>query len=284
MRRTIPIIFALFAIFFASCTNLFAPRENVVLRFSPYTTEPFTRAQQPAAEVFSKLNIMLFDSAGEKVFDKVRTQTAEESGFGTLALTLAEGTYTVVAVGHSSKISATIKSPESVQFTASDGEKLTDTFNYCGQISVTSQRKEYALQMSRVVAMFRLRLTDKTPATVAKMKFDYSGGSANYNPSTGQGNTKSSQSETRAANDSGVYEIYTFPYLSETGVLSIAVSALDASGSILLKRTFSNVPVRVNTITSYEGAFFGDMPGGTTDSPITFTADPEWASTNTYTF
>ena len=57
-----------------------------------------------------------------------------------------------------------------------------------------------------------------------------------------------------------------------------------ASGSILLKRTFSNVPVRVNTITSYEGAFFGDMPGGTTDSPITFTADPEWASTNTYTF
>ena len=268
----------------AGCSDFQGSDKNVVLHFSPYTQEAFTKAPVSAADVFSKLNVMLFTSSGEKALDKVKTQTADEGGFGTMELMLAEGTYYVVAVGHSSKVSATIKSLESVQFMASNGEKLTDTFSYYGTIDVTSQRREYTLQMKRVVAMFRLVTTDTAPGAVAKMKFDYTGGSANYNPSTGQGNTKSTQSETRPANDSGVYEVYTFPYMANSGTLTMNVSALDASGNILLKRTFQNVPVTVNTITAYKGTFFEDIPGSTTSTPITFTADPEWDALNEYTF
>ena len=138
--------------------------------------------------------------------------------------------------------------------------------------------------MKRVVAMFRLVTTDTAPGAVAKMKFDYTGGSANYNPSTGQGNTRSTQSETRQANDSGVYEVYTFPYMANSGTLTMNVSALDASGNILLKRTFQNVPVTVNSITAYKGTFFEDISGSTTSTPITFTADPEWDALNEYSF
>ena len=268
----------------AGCSDFQGSDKNVVLHFSPYTQEAFTKAPVSAADVFSKLNVMLFTSSGEKALDKVKTQTADDGGFGTMELMLAEGTYYVVAVGHSSKVSATIKSLESVQFTASNGEKLTDTFSYYGTIDVTSQRREYTLQMKRVVAMFRLVTTDTAPGAVAKMKFDYTGGSANYNPSTGQGNTRSTQSETRPANDSGVYEVYTFPYMANSGTLTMNVSALDASGNILLKRTFQNVPVTVNTITAYKGTFFEDIPGSTTSTPITFTADPEWDALNEYTF
>ena len=268
----------------AGCSDFHGSDKNVVLHFSPYTQETFTKAQVSAADVFSKLNVMLFTSSGEKALDKVKTQTADEGRFGTMELMLAEGTYYVVAVGHSSKVSATIKSLESVQFTASNGEKLTDTFSYYGTIDVTSQRREYTLQMKRVVAMFRLVTTDTAPGAVAKMKFDYTGGSANYNPSTGQGNTRSTQSETRPANDSGVYEVYTFPYMANSGTLTMNVSALDASGNILLKRTFQNVPMTVNTITAYKGTFFEDIPGSTTSTPITFTADPEWDALNEYTF
>ena len=280
MRRLL-LLAAMLAL--ASCSDFLKEQGNVVLRFSPYTQESFTKAI-PASDVFSKLNVMLFTSDGEKALEKVKTQGADEDGFGMLELTLAEGTYYVVAVGHSSKVSATIKSLTSVQFTAKDGEKLTDTFSYYGTIEVTSQRKEYTLEMHRVVAMFRLVTTDTAPETVAKMKFDYTGGSANYNPSTGQGNTKSTQSETRPANDSGVYEVYTFPYMANSGTLTMNVSALDASGNILLKRTFQNVPVTVNTITAYKGTFFEDIPGSTTSTPITFTADPEWDALNEYTF
>ena len=72
--------------------------------------------------------------------------------------------------------------------------------------------------------------------------------------------------------------------MAESGTLNITASALDADGNVLLKRSFQNVPVRVNTITSYTGAFFGDMPGSTTDTPISFTADPEWGEINTYSY
>ena len=78
-----------------------------------------------------------------------------------MSLKLSEGTYTVVAVGHSSKNSATIKSPESVQFTASEGEKLTDTFCACQVISVSGENANHTLPMYRVGAMIQFVLTDK---------------------------------------------------------------------------------------------------------------------------
>ena len=78
---------------------------------------------------------MLFDADGQKVFDKVRTQLATDDDFGTLSAALQAGTYTVVAVGHSSLVSATIKSPQMVQFTAKDGQKLDGHFCYCGEVN-----------------------------------------------------------------------------------------------------------------------------------------------------
>ena len=141
----------------AGCSDFQGSDKNVVLHFSPYTQESFTKAPVSAAEVFSKLNVMLFTSSGEKALDKVKTQTADDGGFGTMELMLAEGTYYVVAVGHSSKVSATIKSLESVQFTASNGEKLTDTFSYYGAIDVTSQRREYTpLSFAGLVSLWVL--------------------------------------------------------------------------------------------------------------------------------
>ena len=287
MKRYIAMLLALLLLailwLLSGCTDLWGERANVVLRFSPYVQGPFTKAAP--AECFTKLNVMLFDAEGGKVFDKVRTQTSDEEDFGTLSLSLAEGTYTVVAVGHSSIKSATIKSPTAVQFTASDGEKLTDTFNYCGELTVTSEKQEKTLRMTRVAAMFRLKLTDaKPPESFARMKFDYTGGSANYNPSNGQGITKSTQSELRAKSTDGIYEVYTFPYLSESGVLQITASALDEQGNILVKHVFKDVPVRRNVITSYEGAFFGDMPGTVAGYTGTFVVDPAWGEINTYTF
>ncbi|MBQ1780998.1 MAG: hypothetical protein II001_06155, partial [Bacteroidales bacterium] len=55
-----------------------------------------------------------------------------DSGFGSLAVDLS-GTYTVVAVGHSCATSATIKSPQLVQFTASNGEKTRTRSAFAGR-------------------------------------------------------------------------------------------------------------------------------------------------------
>ena len=165
-------------------------------------TKATTRATNTAGNYFSKLNIQMFNAAGEKVFDKVKTQTKDDDDFGTFSLKLKPGTYWIVAVGHSSKNSATIKSPEAVQFTASDGEKLTDTFCHCSQITIGEDAAEFTLPMYRVGAMIQFCLTDtQVPDNFAYFIMEYTGGSANFNPTTLEGITKSSQSEKRIRNE-----------------------------------------------------------------------------------
>lgn len=247
---------------------------NVVVTFSPADGMYMRTA---AADVFTKLNVMAFDASGNKVFSQVRTQTVDDDSFGTMSFSLTEGTYTIVAVGHSSEKSATIKSPQSVQFTASDGKKLTDTFSHCSTLVVSEENDPHTLPMYRAVAMFRLTLTDESiPSAVTSFRFEYTGGSANFNPSTLEGNTKSTQSELRSLSSDGTYEIFTFPYLSATGRLSIRVSALDAGGTIIFSRQFDDVPITRCRITEYRGMFFTDDPCSIHPVDVGFSVDEEW--------
>ena len=226
---------------------------------------------------FTKLNVQLFTTDGQKVLDKVKTQTADSEDFGTMSLKLTPGTYTVVAVGHSSKVSASIKSPEVCQFTASNGEKLTDTFCHCSQIVVGSSAADYTLPMYRAVAMVQFCLTDdQIPDNFAFFKMDYTGGSANFNPTTLEGITKSSQSENRIRNSLDIYQSYTFPYLSATGTLKMTCTATDADGTIIRQRVFDAVPVTRNRITTYTGPFFADGDGQFTQSDFSFVVHADW--------
>ena len=68
----------------------------------------FSSASGSLSEYFNKLNVQMFDSTGAKFFSKVKTQNVGEQNFGTLALDITGGTYTLVAVGHSSHNSASM--------------------------------------------------------------------------------------------------------------------------------------------------------------------------------
>lgn len=275
-----------------------APRGNVVLTFSASgaqtraATVPggfadgSTRAATPAiGSYFTKLNVMLFNDDGTKYFDKVRTQYSTDEDFGQMALTLPAGEYTVIAVGHSSAKSATIKSPEMVQFTASEGQKLTDTFCYEGTVTVGDESEQHALTMNRVAAMVRFQFTDdEIPAALTHIKFDYTGGSANFNPTTSEGTTKSTQSETRPVSADDQYRIFTFPYQSATGTLKITLSALTADGTVIKKRTLESVPITRNRITTFTGPLFTDGDGTITQSGFGFTVNGDWDGEDQYPF
>lgn len=258
---------------------------TVTLTFAPVFRD-FTRTQSITA--FTKLNVQLFNADGEKVFDKVKTQTNDGADFGTMSLKLSEGTYTIVAVGHSSTISATIKSPTVCQFTASDGEKLTDTFCHCSTISIPSSSTataQYTLPMYRVAAMIQFVLTDtQVPDNFTHFLMEYTGGSANFNPTTLEGITKSTQSERRLRNTQNVHQAYTFPYLSTSCTLKMTVSGLDADGTVIRKRTFDNVPVTRNRITTYTGHFFEDGDGTFTQSDFGFVVHTDWDGEDTIIF
>ena len=255
---------------------------NVTLTFEP-TTRDLTRGT--ATTAFSKLNVQLFDKNGEKVFEKVKTQVSTDDDFLTMSLKLSEGTYTVVAVGHSSHNSATIKSPEVVQFTASDGEKLTDTFCACQQIVVSGSSANFTLPMYRAGAMIQFCLTDESvPDNFAYFLMEYTGGAANFNPTTLEGITKSNQSEKRIRNDLMIHQAYTFPYMAKSCTLKMTVSALDSQGTVIRKRTFEDVPVTRNRITTYYGPMFEPGDGIFTQSDFGFVVHADWDGEDYYTF
>ena len=268
------------ALMLTSCEKAVLPAadpssESVTITFQANFSD-ITRATSISG-YFTKLNVQLFTTDGQKVLDKVKTQTADSEDFGTMSLKLTPGTYTVVAVGHSSKVSASIKSPEVCQFTASNGEKLTDTFCHCSQIVVGSSAADYTLPMYRAVAMVQFCLTDdQIPDNFAFFKMDYTGGSANFNPTTLEGITKSSQSENRIRNSLDIYQSYTFPYLSATGTLKMTCTATDADGTIIRQRVFDAVPVTRNRITTYTGPFFADGDGQFTQSDFSFVVHADW--------
>lgn len=257
----------------------------VMLEFTMTNTDYPTRATSGMAAHASKLNVQLFDEDGQKVFSTVRTQTKDDDGFGTMAVELADGIYTVVAVAHSSARSATIKSPEVVQFTAQDGEKLTDTFCHVSVVEVSGESHSFTLPMYRAVAMVQLHLTDETlPEDVWYIRAEYSGGSANVNPTTLEGITKSNQSERRIKNDLRLHQFYTFPYMAESGTLKMTISATTSDGTVLRHRTFDAVPVKRNRITTYEGNLFGDDDWTATMSDFSFVINSDWEGEDQYEF
>ena len=259
------------------------PQGNVTLTFSVTQSDKTTRGTVTIGDFFQKLNVQLFDADGLKVFDKVRTQLAPDDDFGTISAALQAGTYTVVAVGHSSAVSAAIKSPQMVQFTAKDGQKLTDTFCYCGTVTIGDMPEQFQLKMHRVCAMVDVVATDETvPDGFARVVIGYTGGSANFTPTTFEGTTKSTQSEARTKADR--YQVFTFPYMATTGTLKMTLSMQTADGTVLSVKTIDGVPVTRNRITRYTGHLFDDNPGDITQTGFGFVVDTDWDGVDEHTF
>ena len=254
---------------------------NVILHFTQYQQEAFTRSATDITNLCSRLNIGIFDAEGTKV--KTVAQKEGDASYGTVALSLAAGTYRLVVIAHSCDGSATITSTEKVTF---PNNKVTDTFFYYGDLVVTAEKQSYDLTLTRAVAMFRLVLTDESiPSNVAKLKFYYLGGSSTFSPKDGYGCVNSKQTEIRPVSTEGIYEIYTLPHTEEDVLTKLTVTALDANDNILKERTFENIPIIRNQVTRYTGSFFGSGGGNSTnDGTFRLTADPDWDAVNGYTF
>lgn len=249
---------------------------NVVLHVAPLHDS--TRSATTAlSDVCSRLNVAVFDADGRKI--KSVSQTVADAGFGSISLSLVAGSYTVVVIGHNCTGSATITSADKVTF---PNNKVTDTFSYCGLLTVDGDRQDINISLQRSVAMVRLRLTDDltSMASVAQFKFYYLGGSSTLSPSAGYGCVNSKQTEYRAYSDDGVYCLYTLPHAANDVLTKMTVTALDAGDNIVGECTIENVPVTVNRVTDCTGSITGG--GGTVTATIL--VDAEWDGINEYRF
>ena len=233
-----------------------------------------TRSNVAADKICTYINLAIF-SGTDKV--KNESQKIGDSNFGTLAVSLAKGTYKVVVIAHNCNGTATITSPDKITF---PDNKVTDTFYYCADITV-DDAQTYSLQLKRAVAMFRLVAEDEKPEKVKSMKFYYSGGSSTFNALTGYGCVNSRQTEVRTIDDTmngkqTQYDVYTFPH-EEKGQLKITVTSQDASSGAINERVFDEIPIQRNMITQYSGKFFSES---TKASSFSFVADDAWQQDN----
>lgn len=257
---------------------------NVTLRFSIYGQQDFTRTTEALAGQCSRLSVAIFRQDGTKV--KNVNQTSTDDSFGTVAVSLAEGTYKVVAVAHNStEGNATISSTEKVTFA---NNKMSDTFACCTSLSVLDGSAiEEELLLQRVVAMVRLAVTGTIPDEVARFKFYYTGGSSTLDPSTGYGCVQSKQTEYRPVVLDGsavkVFDLYTAPH-ELNDVLKLVITAQDSNNQTLNEWTMEDIPVTRNKITTWEGALFDGGGGTPSDVGVTLTLDTEWDGTINYTW
>lgn len=240
--------------------------------FSTSSTAAASSSTTSIADYCTRINLAVFNTDGTKTSVN---QTSDDDDFGTLTLSLAEGTYEVVIIAHSCTGNATISSCDEIKF---PNNKLTDTFYYYGDITVNGEGS-YDITLERAVAMLRFVVSDTTPEDVTQMQFYYTGGSSTFDATTGFGCVNSRQTEVRdvpqaAYTGQSQYEVYTLPH-STDDTLKVVVTALDASANTVLERTFTDVPVTVNKITQYTGEFFTSIAEAVSNTIVLSIAD-EW--------
>lgn len=271
---------------FSSCENVLSQGNkseetldgNLIVNVFQLEQTPFSSVTRTdPANVCMRLNFAVYDADGERV--KQINQEVGDADFGSASFQLPEDTYLLVVLAHSSNGNPTMTDPTKIKFTNAQG--YTDTFLYSNEITVESEPLELSLTLNRIVSLCRFIITDDYPEGVAKMQFQYKGGSGAFDANTGLGSVNSIQTLTfDVKSGQKQFDLYTFLHDTE-GSISLEVTALDANGNLLYEQKF-DIPLFQNQITWVSGDFFGD--GGSQTVSPTITIDTQWDAENFYTY
>ena len=232
----------------------------VSLTFSPYEMESMTRAATSVATVVTHLDVWLV-SGGDVI---ALQQTKDDADFGTLSVTLDKTkTYTLYAIGH--RADGATLSDGVISFT---DDKVTHAMFYTTTFS-PSTTTELSCLMSRIVADFRLEITDDIPDECKSFRFTVNGIYDRWNVSTGGTHQLDRVSTINYNGTSSIFNIYAIVTDAST-THDITVTALDENDQEVQTRTFAAVPLRNGYKTTYRGTFFID-----TETSAGFTID-DW--------
>ena len=253
------VFFALAAMVLTACSsdNGEEPRvkseefTEVVLTFSPYEQTAMTRAATSVATVVTRLDVWMYESGSEVA---AIHQSSSDEGFGTITATLNKTkTYTLYAVGH--KADGATLSDGVISFT---DDKVTHSMFYSTTFSPATTTSLSCL-MNRIVADFRLEITDDIPAAVKKIRFTVNGVYDRWNVSTGGTHSLDRVSTINYGGTSSIFNVYAIVTDAQT-THDILVEALDENDGVVQSRTFADVPLRNGYKTNYRGTFFIDTP------------------------
>ena len=243
--------------------------ERVTLTFTPYDVEPLTRTATSISNYCSHLDVWLTDGTTTTAVH----QSSGDSGFGTLSVTLDKTkTYTLYAVAHKCASDATL-SDGVISF---PDDKVTHSMFYTTTFSPATTTNVNAL-MNRIVADFRLEITDDIPTDAVKFRFTVNGVYDRWNVSTCGTHQLDRVSTINYNGTSAVFNVYAIVTDAQT-THDITVTALDENDQEVQTRTFVDVPLRNGYKTNYRGQFFTDAA-----FTSTFTAE-DWNEYDTVDF
>ena len=226
----------------------------VSLTFSPYEMSAMNaprRAATSISSVVNHLDVWLYESGNE--FTSFH-QSSSDSDFGSLSVTLDKTkTYNLYAVGH--KADGASLADGVISFT---DDKVTHAMYYTTTFSPATTTSLNCL-MTRIVADFRLEITDDIPAECKSFRFTVSNVFDRWNVTTGGTHQLDRVSTISYGGTSSIFNVYAIVTDAQT-THDITVTALDENDQEVQTRTFTNVPLRNGYKTNYRGTFFIDTP------------------------
>ena len=273
------VFFALAAMVLTACSNeqeecVFngSTAENqteVTLSFSPYEQSAMTRAATSVATVVTHLDVWIYESGTEVTSIH---QTTADATFGTVTTTLDKTkTYTLYAVGH--KADGATLSDGVISFT---DDKVTHAMFYTTTFSPATTTSLSCL-MQRIVADFRLEITDDIPAECKSLRFTIASVFDRWSVTTGATHGLDRVSTINYGGTSAIFNVYAIVTDAQT-LHTVTVEALDENDAVIQSRVFENVPLRNGYKTNYRGTFFIDTP-----MSMTFTVN-DWNEYDTVDF
>ena len=264
------VMIILAAALLAACSNEksdysdYSEYSEVTLTFSPYQMEALTRSAVSIADVVNHLDVWIYESGSEVT---AIHQTTASAGFGTVTATLDKTkTYTLYAIGH--KADDATLADGVISFT---DDKVTHAMFYTTTFSPATTTSLSCL-MNRIVADFRLDITDVFPDACKKLRFTISNVFDRWNVSTGGTHSLDRVSTISYGGTSAIFNVYAITTDAQT-LHTVTVEALDNDGNALVpaqSKTFADVPLRNGYKTTYRGAFFTEE-----NMTMTFTVD-DW--------
>jgi hypothetical protein len=227
--------------------------ELVTLTFSPYEQSAMARTTRTATSIASVVNHLdAWITDGTTTTDIHQTNT--DAGFGTVSMTLDKTkTYTLYAMGH--KADEATLSDGVISFT---DDKVTHSMFYSTTFSPATTTNLSCL-MTRIVADFRMEITDEIPAECKSLRFIISDVFDRWNVTTGGTHQLNRVSTINCNGTSAIFNVYAIATDAQT-LHTVTVEALDENDGVIQERVFENVPLRNGYKTNYRGTFFIDTP------------------------
>ncbi len=255
---------------------------DITFSLQPQVSESMTRAT--LSSTVTKFDFAIFykkDNA-YTLYKTIQQESTDDS-FGVISLEkVPYGSYKVVAIGHKCTVHATIKSDSEVDF---GGDKVPVTFSVAKEITVNADSQNYNLELKRIFSTFILKATDTQPGTLASLEWVITGSSFSFDPATGCSSTTVERTKTiditaGAHRENMGYSIDLFLPAAESKVTVVA-KFKDSEGAVVSTKTFTDVQVKLNCVTTCKGELFSSL---TNTGGFSFTVDDKWQDPITVSF